>query len=196
MKRNEKKVVNRNKIIVAAYSLMLHNGFQKTSVRDVSRESGISLVTMYKYFPSKDELVHAVILQMVRESIVHSQDVLEDDSLDFIEKFRQYTADSAKLRANISQAELDEISKIINSSSEIQEKIQKWQDDLGKKLINYGRKTGEIRTSVSDEAIKTFAIMLSQYVTNAPSGTMNEELISQLESLFLFGLAGDRKSES
>ncbi|MYV17180.1 TetR/AcrR family transcriptional regulator [Furfurilactobacillus milii] len=196
MKRNEKKAVNRNKIIVAAYSLMLHNGFQKTSVRDVSRESGISLVTMYKYFPSKDELVHAVILQMVRESIVHSQDVLEDDSLDFIEKFRQYTADSAKLRANISQAELDEISKIINSSSEIQEKIQKWQDDLGEKLINYGRKTGEIRTSVSDEAIKTFAIMLSQYVTNAPSGTMNEELISQLESLFLFGLAGDRKSES
>ncbi|WP_421016854.1 hypothetical protein [Furfurilactobacillus rossiae] len=116
--------------------------------------------------------------------------------MDFIEKFRQYTADSAKLRANISQAELDEISKIINSSSEIQEKIQKWQDDLGEKLISYGRKTGEIRTSVSDEAIKTFAIMLSQYVTNAPSGTMNEELISQLESLFLFGLAGDRKSES
>ncbi|WP_421016855.1 TetR/AcrR family transcriptional regulator [Furfurilactobacillus rossiae] len=77
MKRNEKKAVNRNKIIAAAYSLMLHNGFQKTSVRDVSRESGISLVTMYKYFPSKDELVHAVILQMVRESIVHSQDVLE-----------------------------------------------------------------------------------------------------------------------
>lgn len=193
MKRDEKKAANRQKIVDAAYELMLANGFQKTSVREVSQASGISLVTMYKYFENKDQLVHAVILKMLHQGIGRSKRVFDDDGLDFMEKFRVYTADFAKERAKVSAPVLGEISEIIRQSSDIQTKMHEWQDEFGKQLIAYGRESGAIKTTVSDQAIEFFASMFSQYIVSLTPSEVEAEIIPQLEELFLYGLAGKQK---
>ena len=60
VKREELKEQNRTQIIEAAKRLFLAQGIQKTSVRQISQESGISYVTMYKYFADKEALVQEV----------------------------------------------------------------------------------------------------------------------------------------
>jgi AcrR family transcriptional regulator len=193
MKRDEKKAANRQKIVDAAYDLMLTNGFQKTSVREVSQASGISLVTMYKYFKNKDELVHAVILKMLAQGIGHSKRVFENDDLDFMEKFRVYTADYAKERAKVSESVLKEVSEITRDSPDIQAKIHQWRDAFGRQLIVYGRKSGAIQTTVSDQAIEFFANMFTEYIVSSIPEQANDEIIVQLEELFLYGLAGKQQ---
>ena len=193
MKRDEKKAANRQKIVDATYDLMLTNGFQKTSVREVSQASGISLVTMYKYFKNKDELVHAVILKMLAQGIGHSKRVFENDDLDFMEKFRVYTADYAKEMAKVSESVLKEVSEITRDSPDIQAKIHQWRDDFGRQLIAYGRKSGAIQTTVSDQAIEFFANMFTEYIVSSIPEQANDEIIVQLEELFLYGLAGKQQ---
>jgi AcrR family transcriptional regulator len=44
-----------------------HYGFAKTSVGDVARELGISKVTVYQHFSSKDDILHYVIQQAAQQ---------------------------------------------------------------------------------------------------------------------------------
>jgi AcrR family transcriptional regulator len=56
-KRAEKKL---GAILTAAAALMARHGFNKTSIRDVARETGCSLAGMYYYFASKEELLFQI----------------------------------------------------------------------------------------------------------------------------------------
>ena len=47
----------RARIAEAAVSLFLEHGFADTTMEDVASESGVSRRTVYRHFPSKDELV-------------------------------------------------------------------------------------------------------------------------------------------
>ena len=51
----------RRQVLDAALRCFERDGFHATSVRDVVRESGLSAGAVYSYFPSKDDLVVAVI---------------------------------------------------------------------------------------------------------------------------------------
>ena len=51
----------RRQILDAARKLFARNGFHATSIRDVHREVGVSDGLLYHYFPSKIDLLHAVL---------------------------------------------------------------------------------------------------------------------------------------
>ncbi len=51
----------RRQVLDAALRCFERDGFHATSVRDVVRESGLSAGAVYSYFPSKDDLVLAVV---------------------------------------------------------------------------------------------------------------------------------------
>ncbi|WP_431066024.1 TetR/AcrR family transcriptional regulator [Methylotuvimicrobium sp.] len=51
----------RDIIVEAAYKLFKSNGFFATGVDSIMREAGVSKRTMYKYFPTKNELIVAVL---------------------------------------------------------------------------------------------------------------------------------------
>lgn len=50
----------RQQILDAAAALFAERGFARTSMNDVVRESGLSMGAVYRYFPSKADLVIAV----------------------------------------------------------------------------------------------------------------------------------------
>jgi len=50
----------RHEIIVAARKCVIEQGFHKTTMADVIRESGLSAGAVYGYFKSKDEIVAAI----------------------------------------------------------------------------------------------------------------------------------------
>lgn len=61
-------------IVGAGLDLFLEKGFAATKVDEVARRAGVAKGTVYLYFPSKEDLFHAV----VRDSIAPLIDVVED----------------------------------------------------------------------------------------------------------------------
>jgi AcrR family transcriptional regulator len=57
---NEHLAARRQQILDAAARLFAERGFARTSMSDVVRESGLSMGAVYRYFPSKADLVIAV----------------------------------------------------------------------------------------------------------------------------------------
>jgi AcrR family transcriptional regulator len=64
-------------IVETAYKLFKQNGFYATGVDLIMREAGVSKRTLYQYFPSKNDLVVAV-LEYYREQYQHQMDALLD----------------------------------------------------------------------------------------------------------------------
>ncbi|MBO0869074.1 MAG: TetR/AcrR family transcriptional regulator [Micromonosporaceae bacterium] len=57
----------RQQILDAARTCFLHNGFHATSMQQVIAEAGLSVGAVYRYFPSKNELIAAIAEQVVGE---------------------------------------------------------------------------------------------------------------------------------
>jgi len=58
----EREEATRRRILTAAREVFVEKGFHRASVDDVVAASGLSMGTLYNYFPSKDELIRASIL--------------------------------------------------------------------------------------------------------------------------------------
>lgn len=72
--RERKKQQTRENIAKAAVSLFLRDGFDRVSVSDVAAAADVSKVTVFNYFPTKEDLV----LSKVADYIEHSAQVVRD----------------------------------------------------------------------------------------------------------------------
>lgn len=115
MKREELKEQNRTQIIEAAKRLFLAQGIQKTSVRQISQESGISYVTMYKYFADKEALVQEVLTGLIDTSFADAQATIKNSSQPFLQRL-QAIPNTSSLGAITSQASYEELSKTIETT--------------------------------------------------------------------------------
>jgi AcrR family transcriptional regulator len=50
------------KLIDAALSLFAAQGYEKTTIKEIAKEAGVSLGLLYNYFPSKQELLKQIIV--------------------------------------------------------------------------------------------------------------------------------------
>ncbi|HPC48012.1 MAG TPA: TetR/AcrR family transcriptional regulator [Deltaproteobacteria bacterium] len=75
IKKEQVAVKNLMKIIQAALTLSNKKGFAAMSLRDLSREAGLSMGALYTYFTSKEDLLHmiqrqsAVVFRVLLEQI-------------------------------------------------------------------------------------------------------------------------------
>ncbi len=61
MKRDEQATAKKREIVQHAFDNFYDGGFHATGVDTVMADSGISKRTLYKYFPSKEDLIDAVL---------------------------------------------------------------------------------------------------------------------------------------
>ncbi len=57
----EHKQLTRGQIIDAGYQMFVAYGFARTSLAEVAALAGLGRTTLYEYFPSKEDLLHAVV---------------------------------------------------------------------------------------------------------------------------------------
>src|SRR6478735_11281975 len=65
----------------AAQDLFRKFGYHKTSVNEIAKKAKIAKATIYKYFDSKEDVLHALLMDYIKVSVdelVHS-DVMEAD---------------------------------------------------------------------------------------------------------------------
>lgn len=78
----------RQEIIAAARVLFQTKEYDQTTMQDVMDALGIAKGTIYYYFKSKEELLEAVIEDLVDTNTAHMQKVVDEASGSALEKFR------------------------------------------------------------------------------------------------------------
>lgn len=74
----EHRAARRQQIVDAARRCVIEQGFHKTTMADVIRESGLSAGAVYGYFRSKDEIVSAIADQALSEVDQMFEEILAD----------------------------------------------------------------------------------------------------------------------
>ncbi|MGB2868409.1 MAG: TetR/AcrR family transcriptional regulator [Bacteroidota bacterium] len=79
----------RNRISEKAREYFLRFGFSKVTMNEIATELGMSKKTLYTYFPSKEELLHASVQQMQEETSRQIERLIADKTLEFSEKLNR-----------------------------------------------------------------------------------------------------------
>jgi AcrR family transcriptional regulator len=77
-------------LLAAAAKVFADKGFHSTTMRDLSRASGMSLAGMYYYVRGKDELLHRVQERIFAQVIAGAQIATADPSLSGEERLRRF----------------------------------------------------------------------------------------------------------
>jgi AcrR family transcriptional regulator len=67
--RDEQRELTRTKILTAVVDLVADGSLDELSVPAVARRCGVSLATIYRHFPSKDELLSAAAGEPARRAL-------------------------------------------------------------------------------------------------------------------------------
>lgn len=188
MKREELKEQNRTQIIEAAKRLFLAQGIQKTSVRQISQESGISYVTMYKYFADKEALVQEVLTGLIDTSFADAQATIKNSSQPFLQRL-QAIPNTSSLGVITSQTSYEELSKTIETTPKLRAHVRAKLDGLFTTFIQIGRRDGFITTPASDEAIITILTSLVYY-GDANGHKPDPKQAEGIVNVLLYGLTG------
>src|SRR5690625_7655455 len=78
-------------ILKASLKLFMKNGIKKVSIQMIAKEAGVSQVTIYNYFGSKDQLVDEVIAYYVNNLWVEYEEIIYSKQLSYKEKLEQVT---------------------------------------------------------------------------------------------------------
>jgi len=76
-------------LLETALTLFSQSGFQGTSMDKVTKATGLSKATIYKYFFTKEILIAAVLNYSSAQSLARLQAIIEDDALSLEEKIHQ-----------------------------------------------------------------------------------------------------------
>ncbi len=83
----KEKLARKQIVIESALALFSKKPFFKVGMRDVANEAGISPATIYRYFPSQEELFNEVFLQSIASVSKEFQTMVQKDKPASIEEF-------------------------------------------------------------------------------------------------------------
>jgi len=86
MKTVKEGEVRRREILVAARELFIKKGYEQTSVNDILKIVDIAKGTFYYYFASKEEVLEAIILDIVEEGTRKAEMILKDKSIPLVNR--------------------------------------------------------------------------------------------------------------
>ncbi|WP_163264328.1 TetR/AcrR family transcriptional regulator [Chelativorans alearense] len=88
-------------LLDCAQRLFFKHGYDNTTVNDIIREADISKGAFYHYFASKEALLEALSARLARESLAELQPIIDDPSLDAVERLNALFAGSRRLKVEL-----------------------------------------------------------------------------------------------
>ncbi len=200
--RNEKKLQTRRKLIEAALMLSAENGFAAISLREVSKEAGITPAGFYRHFHDMEELglilideVGLGLRQLLREARRKQLDHKGSAVRASVETFIQYITDNANL-FRVLQGERQGPSVAFRKAlfAEINRFVEEIAEDLerGSKIL----KQPLIDTPLAAEAIVAVAFTVGGEALDIPKHRrkeLTERLIKELKMILRGAVAPTKK---
>lgn len=162
------------RLLQKAESLFLKYGYKAVSMDQLAQEAGISKMTIYKHYHSKDDLFIAVLINMTDYHVAIIEKMLDEKphTLDKIEALYSYSMNSASLFPDFVIKEIMERSTIMAAVSSYK---QKWTLHMWRKILETGIAKGEIRKLDVD--------FTATLLMNMPLAFMNTDFFSSPENL-------------
>ena len=86
MKTVKEGEVRKQEILMVARELFVTKGYEQTSVNDILKIVDIAKGTFYYYFASKEEVLAAIILDIVEEGAKRAEQILKDKSVPLVNR--------------------------------------------------------------------------------------------------------------
>lgn len=77
--REEHRELTRRRVLGAVLDLLAEGSLDELSVPAVARRSGVSVATIYRYFPTRDDLVVAAAAEPARQALASAPDRRQGD---------------------------------------------------------------------------------------------------------------------
>jgi len=147
-------------IKVAARELFRRYGYKKTSVNDIAKRAKLAKATIYKYFDSKELVLHAILMDYIQESV--------DELLAKYNKqadLETYLGDTILRISRLTYTICNEFLgwDFIRESTNTQEYLKTLSDDLELLLISSFINNTDIHQTVAPEKL-TFLIKASKNI--------------------------------
>ena len=164
----------KDRILTRAGDMFLKSGYSRVTIEEIAANLGMSKKSLYKYFPSKEELVKAIISKMrygIQDSI---EGIISNSEMGYIEKLDKLMNLIRILSAKFEGPLLEDLYKNV---PELWEQIIQFKDEnIVQKfiqLINSGAKKGIFRKDIDHRLIVLIYL-------NAIKGLMNYEILAQI----------------
>src|SRR3954471_22731131 len=78
----------RDQILAAAARCFARDGFHRTSMQDIVRESGISAGLVYRYFAGKDDVIAAIVTEWHDQRQIFATGTLDERPAAYLDYLR------------------------------------------------------------------------------------------------------------
>lgn len=166
-------------------------------MNDVAERAGVSPVTIYNYFDSKDELTRDVVKKLLLSLLEEYRATIKGNR-PFLERLDIILFDKTEIASQY-QGEL--LQSVIQSDLEVHQFIESiWQKEVNHLTVDFfdeGKKQGYIDSRLPQEAILVYFEILRKgiYASSNLLENMerNTKLVSDIVSLVHYGLRGKRE---
>lgn len=144
----------------AARDLFRRYGYNKTSVNELAKGAHISKATFYKIFPSKEDILHQVLMDYIRENV---DDILNQGGKDWV--LSEFLGKTILRVSRVTYTVCNEFVgwEFIRESTNAQEYLKILSDDLEFLLLSSFIKNERIGSTISEEKL-TFLIKSSKNI--------------------------------
>ncbi len=157
--------ITRDKILDAAFQEIHKHGFQAASLSNILDRTGLTKGALYHHFPDKDRLGHAVIEEVIRESLetmVFAPLRATNDPIGTLREVIQLKADKATAEYVALGCPLNNLMQEMSPldadfKRRLTEILRTWQDVVTDALKR-GQKTGQVRSDVDCRAAALFIV--------------------------------------
>lgn len=136
--------IKQERLLQKAEALFLKYGYKAVSMDQIAKEAGISKMTIYKHYHSKDDLFIAVLIHMTDYHVAIIEEELKKHlhTMDKIECLYSYSMSNLTLVPDYVIKEIMERTTILEALSSYK---QKWTLSLWHRILEDGVEKGEIR---------------------------------------------------
>jgi AcrR family transcriptional regulator len=154
---------NRARLLEAAEAVFTAHGTE-ASLDDIARRAGVGIGTLYRHFPTRDDLVESLIHSMTEEVIARGQELLEaDDAFAALHTWLQ-----SVLRQNATYRGL--AGSMVDAScgdSRLGDACQR-QQAVGAELVARAQEQGSVRPDVTWEDVIDLTSAIALVIERGP----------------------------
>jgi len=172
---------NRDRIIQAAYEVLSEIGVD-AQMTDIAKRAGLGVATLYRNFPSKEDLVNALVLERLTRAASGAQRIVEtDDPFEALQRQLEWIAGRQLENRVISQFMSG---RIIGSTAIHEQRDQLY--DVVETLMRRAQKSGQMRPDVRVSDMRMIMISIAAIASN--DSPLTDRLVQRYLGVVLDGL--------